>query len=289
MTTTPSPAPTPPPGRVVTFLGIDGSGKDTLAAHLATRLNQAGTPTDTLSRRDYLLTNPTGPDATLNRTLYDAALRTFYINARTCEGDRIADDMPDTADLRDPTLERHLAGAEIGSNNPRTILAAALTETAGAMTYWNTVLLPRAATTGHTLIDPCHLLRSVIKNCVLVQQAAGDGTLQHRQAEQALTAAITLLRPNTSTVVPVLLKVHPATAYERRIKQHGRLGPFEHYGTLGGHTTRAAFLDLQRRVQQVLERAAADWRAVVVDMNPDGDVAWPAAIETITADDRMLR
>ncbi|MFB7470013.1 hypothetical protein [Kitasatospora sp. NPDC056184] len=273
-------------GRIVTLLGTDAAGKDTVATALCTRIEQLGGKAENMARRTYLLDQPAGHAADLNRTLYDGALRAFYSGALTHNGTELAAEMPSTGDLRDRTLEQRLAGSEITRNDPRTMLTSAVTEIAGAMAYWQTVLHPRAAETGNVLVDSCHLIRSVIKTCAIVQHHCGPGSLLHRQAEQTMDTAATLLRPTSGLVVPVVLRVRPEVAYERRTAQFGRLGPLEHYGAVGGYATREAFLDLQHRVQRELdERVCADWRCVVVDMN--GDVSWPAAVDQILADGRM--
>ncbi|MDH6130540.1 hypothetical protein [Kitasatospora sp. GP82] len=280
--------PTGPTGRIITLLGIDGSGKDTVAEALKRRLEGRDIEVEHLSRRDYLLTKPTGQTADLHRTMYDASLRAFYTKAVTAEGEDLADEMPSEGDLRDPLLERVLAFTEISANSAHTVLASAVSEIAGGIAYRETVLRQRAARTGGVLIEASSLLRSVLKNCMLVRHAAGEGTPLYHSATAVLDCAVTLLRPNSSRIIPVLVRCTPAIAYERRILQSGRLGPMEHYGPMGGDATRAAYLDLQHRVQHFLDRRIAeDWRCVVVDMDGPRDITVPAAVDAILADERM--
>ncbi|MEV7601644.1 hypothetical protein AB0O91_30205 [Kitasatospora sp. NPDC089797] len=274
------------PGRIVTLLGIDASGKDVLAEGLVRHLTARGTSAQFLPRRHYLLGEPTGPTADLNRTLYDGALRAFYTGARTPDGTEVCDLIAPDADLRGKHITRALTGVDIAYNNPRTVLASSITEIAGSLAYWESVLLPKARE-GQVVIDTPHLIRAVVKGCTMVQHHADEGTALDRQAAQVMACAREVLRPDPALTVPVLLRVTPELAYERRVAQHGGLGPLEHYGQVGGHATRDAYLDLQRRVQAELEVIAAHWRAVVVDMDPDWHDAWPAALEAILGDERM--
>ncbi|MFD4394347.1 hypothetical protein [Kitasatospora sp. NPDC058478] len=282
----PDAAPAVRPGRIITLLGIDASGKDLLAEGLVSHLTTHGVAAQFLPRRHYLLGMPTGPTADLNRTLYDGALRAFYTGARTPDGSDVSDRLAPDADLRSKDVTRALTDVDIAYNNARTVLASSIAEIAGSLAYWETVLLPKVHE-GQVVIDTPHLIRAVVKGCVMVQHHAVHGTPLHRQAGEVMACAREVLRPSSSLAVPVLLRVTPELAYERRVAQYGGLGPLEHYGQVGGEATRAAYLDLQRRVQAELETIAAHWRAVVVDMDPDWAEAWPAGLEAILSDERM--
>lgn len=277
-----------PTGRVVTLLGIDGSGKSTVAEALRKRLEGMDIKAEHLSRRDYLLGKPAGQVADLNRALYDATLRALFTGAVTPDGEHLADEMPAEGNLREPLLERALGSAEVARNTAQTVLASAVAEIAGGMAYRETVLRPRTDQGDLVLIEAPNPLRAVLKTVLMVQNTVGEGGPLHHAASAVLDLAMSLLRPNSSRIVPVLVQCTPVVAYERRMLQSGYLGPLEHYGVVGGPTTRAAYLDLQHGVHDVLvRRVEADWRCVVVDMDGARDEAVPAAVDAILGDERM--
>ncbi|MFF9785716.1 hypothetical protein [Streptomyces nigrescens] len=280
---------TPTPGSTISFLGVDGSGKSTIAEALYKQLAAAGRDTRLLSRRDYLRGQPQGHVADANRAFYDAGLRALYSFARTDDDRALGELFPaPPGDLRDGALEEELNSARITTNDPQAITAAALAEIGGRLVYYASVVRPELDR-GTVLIEETHPLKMVTKLCLVASQITSD---EHhaRAAVTALRSATMVLAPDPFRDVPVLVRCDPQRTYERLIASRGGLGVLEHHGLAGRGTGREAYLDLMVRVQEAFEDVAQNWRCVVVN-NDDGDQdrSVKRAAEAILADPRMAR
>ncbi|MER8119061.1 hypothetical protein [Streptomyces sp. NPDC094031] len=274
------------PGSAISFLGVDGSGKSTIARALCKELAAAGRKVRILSRRDYLRDQPQGHVADVNRALYDAGLRSLYSFARTDEGQVLGEWLPGPSeDLRASALEQKLNAARISANDPQAITAAALSEIAGSLVYYTSVVRPELDR-GTVVIEETHPLKMVTKLCLIASQTASDEG-HGRAAVTALRSATMVLAPDPFRDVPVLVRCDPQRAYDRLITARGGLGVLEHHGLAGRGTGREAYMDLMVRVQEAFEDVAQSWRCVVVDSDDeDQDRSVKRAVETILADPR---
>ncbi|MFE0045218.1 hypothetical protein [Streptomyces albireticuli] len=280
-------------GRLISFLGVDGVGKSTLAAALHDRLVGAGHRVVSTSRRAYLkahggpFPSPVAAAAAVtdwNRTLYDGALRSLYTMATGPEGESVGTLFPPPhGDLRDEVLEKSLGGAGVAANRPEALFAAALAEMAGALAWHTGVVLPEVAR-GTVVIEETHPYKMVTKLCVLAQRAKGTSAVPEGVA--LLRAAALLLGPGPLTL-PVLLSCDVGDAYDRRVAQYGELGALEHYQLAGGGTDRDAYLDLQSRSQAAFEAAAALWQIPELRMERGEEAAVAAALDSLLAHERL--
>ncbi|MFJ4741161.1 hypothetical protein [Streptomyces sp. NPDC088775] len=273
------------PGSSISFLGVDGSGKSTIARALREKLAAADRKVRILSRRDYLREQPSGHVADVNRTLYDAGLRSLYSFARTDKGQALGELLPGPpGDLRSSALEQKLNAVRISADS-QAITAAALSEIAGSLVYYASVVRPELDR-GTVVIEETHPLKTVTKLCLLASQIASDER-HGRAAVTALRSATMILAPDPFRDVPVLVRCDPQRAYDRLIAARGGLGVLEHHGLAGRGTGREAYLDLMTRVQEAFEDVAQSWRCVVVDSDDESRYrSVKRAVETILADPR---
>ncbi|MCL7376989.1 hypothetical protein [Streptomyces sp. 35G-GA-8] len=275
-------------GLIISFLGMDGVGKSTIARALHHRLRADGHRVRLLSRRDYLLSQPEGATGDAHRALYDASLRSLYSFATTTDGACLGEVFPGPAgDLRNEVLEKTLNTAAIGTNDPRTLTAAALCEIAGALAYRVSIVEPELAR-GTVVLEETDPFKMIAKLCLFAQHSLQEEDPAHQAAVAVLRSATTVLRPAAGHV-PVLVRCDPHRAYERRMKQRGALGALEHYGPVGGGTGRAAYIDLQARSQDAFDALADDWGCVVVPASTGKQSAVASAVGAILADARIAR
>lgn len=274
------------PGSSISFLGVDGSGKSTIARALREELAAADRKVRILSQRDYLREQPSGHVADVNRTLYDAGLRSLYSFARTDQGQALWKLLPGPpGDLRSSALEQKLNAARTSANDSQAITAAALSEIAGSLVYYVSVVRSELDR-GTVVIEETHPLKMVTKLCLLASQIASDQ--RHRRAAvTALRSATMISAPDPFRDVPTLVRCDPQRAYDRLIAARGGLGVLEHHELAGRGTGREAYLDLMMRVQEAFEDVAQSWRCVVVDSDDEyRDRSVKRAVETILADPR---
>ena len=228
-----------PRGAYVALLGIDGTGKTTLAEALAERCAQAGRPVRTVSWR-RLVESPTQPAGWPKDSLQNLWLEIFrlYYGGATLDGG--ARTMPGSYDeLVAAGGTEHLHDATVEGVRAHGPLAAALLEIAG------NVLLQRDAierwvAEGCVVIQESYGFKHVVKELLLVEEL--DPGLA---AEAALT--LRFARDFFGRVcvpdVGVLVAGEPALALRWRTAEAGRTGVFENF-SVAGEDPGASFLAL---------------------------------------------
>ncbi|HZB47730.1 MAG TPA: hypothetical protein VE547_01440 [Mycobacteriales bacterium] len=241
-----------PRGAYVALLGIDGTGKTTLAEALAERCAQAGRPVRTVSWR-RLVESPTQPAGWPKDSLQNLWLEIFrlYYGGATLDGG--ARTMPGSYDeLVAAGGTEHLHDATVEGVRAHGPLAAALLEIAG------NVLLQRDAierwvAEGCVVIQESYGFKHVVKELLLVEEL--DPGLA---AEAALT--LRFARDFFGRVcvpdVGVLVAGEPALALRWRTAEAGRTGVFENF-SVAGEDPGASFLALQSRCTAIFDDFAA--------------------------------
>ena len=241
-----------PRGAYVALLGIDGTGKTTLAEALAERCAQAGRPVRTVSWR-RLVESPTQPAGWPKDSLQNLWLEIFrlYYGGATLDGG--ARTMPGSYDeLVAAGGTEHLHDATVEGVRAHGPLAAALLEIAG------NVLLQRDAierwvAEGCVVIQESYGFKHVVKELLLVEEL--DPGLA---AEAALT--LRFARDFFGRVcvpdVGVLVAGDPALALRWRTAEAGRTGVFENF-SVAGEDPGASFLALQSRCTAIFDDFAA--------------------------------
>lgn len=268
------------PGCSIALLGIDGVGKTTLTAELHRRLADSGVDAVRLSRREYLKRRTPGFVGETTRTLYEASLRTLYGLARLPEGRILGDSFPaPPGDVMAPDFEALLDSAPIQGNDPRALTASMLCEIAGHTVFRATVVLPAVAQ-GKVVIEDTYGIKSVVKLYLLTQALLTSGDPLLAQARSILDMAVDLLRPGGAPSLPVLVHAKPEIAYERRVRQKGRVGGMEHYGPAGRTASRASYLELQERSQHLFDEIGDRWDCMRVDLTDTGPGGEPVSVRT---------
>ena len=243
----------PTRGAYVALLGIDGTGKSTLAAGLAERCAQVGQPVRTLSWRRLVESpaEPAGWPRDSLRNLWFEIFRLYYGGATI---DRGARDMPSSYDdlaARGGTEHLHDSAVEgIRAHGP---LAAALLEIAGNVLLQRDTIRQWVAE-GYLVLQESYGFKHVVKELLLAEEL--DPTLA---AEAALTLrfAHELFGRVCVPDVGVLVRGDPAMALKWRTAQAGRTGVFENFSVAGADPA-GSFLDMQGRCAAAFDAFAAD-------------------------------
>lgn len=272
-------------GCSIAFLGMDGVGKTTLAREVERRLAECGRSVARLSRREYLKKRPEGFVGDAMTGLYEASLRTLYGFAGLAGGGTLGDRFPAApADLMAGDFEALLDGAEIRSNDVRALTASMLCEIAGHMMFRTAVVLPAVAQ-GRVVIEDTHGIKMVVKQYLLAKSLVDAVDPLSEQLDSLLELAIDLLRPAGAPVsLPVVVHTAPEIAFERRVRQKGRVGGMEHYGPVGRPADRASYLDMQVRSQRIFDTIGDRWDCLRVDLTDPQDQAMPTATDTAAAE-----
>ena len=241
-----------PRGAYVALLGIDGTGKTTLAEALAERCAQVGQPVRTVSWR-RLIESPTEPAGWPKDNLQNLWLEIFrlYYGGATLDGG--ARTMPGTyEELGAAGGTEHLHDARLEGVRAHGPLAAALLEIAG------NVLLQRDAierwvAEGCVVIQESYGFKHVVKELLLVEELDPG-----RAAEAALTLrfAHDFFGRVCVPDLGVLVAGDPELALRWRTAESGRTGVFENFA-VAGEDPRASFLALQSRCVEIFDEFAA--------------------------------
>jgi hypothetical protein len=258
--------PAPGRGAYVALLGIDGTGKSTLAAGLAERCAQVGQPVRTVSWR-RLVESPTEPAGWPKDSLQNLWLEIFrlYYGGATLDGG--AREMPGSYDdLVACGGTEHLHDAEVAGVRPHGPLAAALLEIAGNILLQRDAI-ERWVAEGCVVIQESYGFKHVVKELLLVEELdpalAGEAALTLRFARDFFGRACV---PD----VGVLVAGDPALALRWRTAEAGRTGVFENL-SVAGEDPATSFLALQARCTAIFDDFAAEhgWlRFEVQDESP---------------------
>ncbi|MFL6129071.1 MAG: hypothetical protein ACJ73E_08390 [Mycobacteriales bacterium] len=243
----------PASGAYVALLGIDGTGKSTLAAGLAERCEQVGQPVRMVSWR-RLVESPTEPAGWPKDSLQNLWLEIFrlYYGGATLDGG--ARQMPESYGelvAGGGTEQLHDAAVEgIRAHGP---LAAALLEIAGNILLQRDAIR-RLVAEGCLVIQESYGFKHVVKELLLVEELdpalAGEAALTLRFAHDFFGRACV---PD----VGVLVAGDPELALRWRTAEAGRTGVFENF-SVAGEDPAASFLALQARCAAIFEDFAAE-------------------------------
>jgi hypothetical protein len=254
-------------GAYVALLGIDGTGKTTLAAGLAERCEQVGQPVRTVSWRRLVesATEPAGWPKDSLQNLWLEIFRLYYGGATLDGGARTMPGSYEELVARGGT--EHLHDAEVAGVRPHGPLAAALLEVAGNILLQRDAI-ERWVAEGCVVIQESYGFKHVVKELLLVEEL--DPALA---AEAALTLrfAHDFFGRVCVPDVGVLVAGDPELALRWRTAEVGRTGVFESF-SVAGEDPAASFLALQSRCTAIFEEFATEhgWlRFDVHDVPPE--------------------
>lgn len=242
----------PARGAYVALLGIDGTGKTTLAEALAERCAQVGQPVRTVSWR-RLVESPTEPAGWPKDSLQNLWLEIFrlYYGGATLDGGARA--MPGSyGELVAAGGTEHLHDADVADVRAHGPLAAALLEVAGNILLQRDAI-ERWVAEGCVVIQESYGFKHVVKELLLVEEL--DPALA---AEAALTLrfAHDFFGRVCVPDVGVLVAGDPELALRWRTAEAGRTGVFENF-SVAGEDPGTSFLALQSRCTAIFEEFAA--------------------------------
>jgi thymidylate kinase len=255
----------PARGAYVALLGIDGTGKSTLAAGLAERCVQVGQPVRTVSWR-RLIESPAEPAGWPKDSLQNLWLEIFrlYYGGATLDGG--ARQMPGTyAELVERGGTEHLHDAALEGVRAHGPLAAALLEIAGNALLVRDSIRQWVAE-GCVVIQESYGFKHVVKELLLAGELdpalAGEVALTLRYAHEFFGRAC-------GPDVGVLVAGDPELALRWRTAEAGRTGVFENFSVAGADPA-ASFLALQSRCAAIFDdfAAAHGWLRVEVRDGP---------------------
>ena len=245
--------PSPAPGAYVALLGIDGTGKSTLAAGLAERCAQVGQPVRTVSWR-RLIESPDEPAGWPKDSLQNLWLEIFrlYYGGATLDGG--ARQMPGTyVELVERGGTEHLHDAALDGVRAHGPRPRALLEIAGNILLQRDAIA-RWVAEGCVVIQESYGFKHVVKELLLAEEMdpalAGEAALTLRYAHDFFGRACV---PDMG----VLVAGDPALALRWRTAEAGRTGVFENYLVAGEDPGASFLLALQTRCSKMLADFAA--------------------------------
>ncbi|MEU3660332.1 hypothetical protein AB0E77_11295 [Streptomyces sp. NPDC032940] len=257
-------------GLHLSFLGIDGIGKTTLAEHLTAELrarNVTVTPVSWRSTLDAEL--PTWPQEAL-RTLWMDTYRLLFGGA-VHQGRPVS--LPERyADWQSERSEDRLGELRATASSPSGPLAAAFVEFAGNLVLHAEVIRP-ALRRGEVVIQETFPYKHVLKEYLLARELAqGTEATPYESTEIDFLFGPLEESFGSGTLSPdlgVLLDGPIELALRRRLRQSGAVGVLEDLRTAGRHGDEG-FVALQSASARRFEAFARkyDWSVLTVEDAP---------------------
>lgn len=243
-----------PAGMLISFLGVDGIGKTTLATALAEDLTERGLAVVQTSWRRSLGTAETPWPGVALRQLWLETFRLIYANARGGDGP-IA--LP--ADFRDwahDAWEDRLAETAVSGVRPVGPLAAALVELAGNVVYFAEVIRP-AIDDGKIVLLDTFPYKHVLKELTLARHTATrEGTPLIDSLDRFMTDFFG--DPSMQPQIGVFVDGPLELAYAWRTSQNGRVGLLEDLRAAGLHGE-SSFVAMQQATATRFREVAQRW------------------------------
>ncbi|MFD8755777.1 dTMP kinase [Kitasatospora sp. NPDC059577] len=275
-------------GMYVGILGLDGSGKTTVAHGLTDRLTEHGYESEFVRWRDIAaeLDRVDFPHLTLRQLLVET-WRTRYGGAtdesslRVQHGPRLYEDF---------TLAKlEQAGSAYPVDVRRSgVLASALLEFVADMLI-QAEFFNASVARGRIVVTDSYGYKNIIKVLRVANEIPSDDISKDLIARVSDFISDAYSSHFMQPDIGVFLRVTPEECYKRVTAQRGGVGPVEDMG-FAGRTGRSSFLELQSALLAEYEQMAADWGWHVLDV----DGATPAEVldavnDIVVADVRAAR
>ncbi|MEU6901668.1 hypothetical protein [Streptomyces virginiae] len=251
-------------------MGIDGSGKTTLARALRKELTKHGVEVVDVSWAGVVGSLPAGFPRTSIEQLGVQGWGLFYAG-RTIDGRPVDELVPQLfSDFGASDLPRRIGEAKGHARQPA-VVTSALVELAGHFLLQSAVAAPVVGRGGVALNDGFGL-KNVLKCLRLAEQMpSGEvpaGTLRNLAEQVTAMFSDPFLQPD----VGLLLDADPRLSYEWRMTQNGRLGAGEDLG-FAGRPGRDTYLSFQGAMASEYRSAAERWGWLVlgVDGRPQAE------------------
>ncbi|GGT43232.1 hypothetical protein [Streptomyces chromofuscus] len=269
-------------GLHISFLGVDGIGKTSLATRLARLLGEHGLPVRLISWRGTL-DEEEDPQPWPGVALQQLWLETFRLlyGGASCEGEPL--DLPrDYVQWRDGGYEDRMGRSDVRGTRPAGPMAAALAELAGNVVLFPEVVRP-AVQRGEIVIQETFPYKHVLKQLLIAERLQTDPAqvelIGHAMSFMTTMFGSALFQPDIGVLVdgPVSL------AYAWRIAESGHVGALEDFSAAGEHGE-ASFHRLQEETADAFRRVAKDWDWLVHTVDGTGlEENMRQGVELITA------
>lgn len=244
-------------GLYLSFLGVDGIGKSTLARAIADELERLGATVRFVSWRSYIeeKDQPAWPSEALQQ-LWLETFRLLHGGSRH-DGQWLS--LPrNYGEWRDEDWEERLGDLDLTAADPSGPLAAALVELAGNFLFSSQVIRPMAAS-GEFVVQETFPFKHTLKEVLIARQLAGGDPAQLAAVARVEAFLETsFASPQLHPDVGILLDGPVELAYQWRMAQNGRIGLLEDYGAAGDRG-KDSFLALQRQTAEVFREASQSW------------------------------
>ncbi|GGK72815.1 hypothetical protein [Mangrovihabitans endophyticus] len=247
----------------VALLGLDGSGKTTVARGLVDRLAAQGHKPKFMRWHDILDQVDRGdfPYVTVRQLLVEI-WRTRYGGATDAHSLRVQHGPPSYEDFKrarlDPgpvyPVDAHRSG----------MVASAMLEFVTEMLI-HTEVVEKYLSSGRIVVRDGFAYRNAMKVLQVANEIPRDDIPDDFIARAIEFVSETCSSPFLQPDVGVFMKVAPEECY-RRIVARGGVGPFEDMG-FTGKAGPSSFIELQGALHEEYERAATKWGWHIVDIN----------------------
>lgn len=244
-------------GLLISFLGIDGIGKTTLARALAAELAAANVPVRVVSWRSALESTPDPWPRQPLQQLWLETFRCLYAGSVTSgERPRLP---PDYETWVNDGWEGRLAALAVDENAPGGALAAAFAELAGSIILSTEVIQP-ALRDQVVVIQETFPYKHVLKELIVAEKLADEHAVPSlKDMARSLRGTVRALfcAPPLRPDIGVLVDGSSKLAQQWRTAQSGGPGVLEDLGIVGDKGE-SSFVDLQ-------EETAAEFRIYAHD------------------------
>ncbi|MFB6581770.1 MULTISPECIES: hypothetical protein [unclassified Streptomyces] len=252
------------PGISIALMGIDGSGKTTLARALRKELTDHGVEVVDMSWAGAVDALPAGFPRSGIEQLGVQGWRLFHAG-RTLDGRPVDELVPELiSDFGASDLPRRIGEAK-GQAHQSAVVASALVELAGHFLLQSAVAGPVVERGGVALNDGFGL-KNVLKCLRLAGQMPSAEVPARTLLNLAEQVTAMFSDPFLQPDVGILLDADPRLSYEWRMTQNGRLGAGEDLG-FAGQPGRDTYLSFQGAMASTYRSAAEQWGWHVLDVD----------------------
>ncbi|MFJ2778094.1 dTMP kinase [Kitasatospora sp. NPDC087315] len=259
-------------GRYVGILGLDGSGKTTVAHGLTERLENQGHESEFVRWRDIAarLDRVEFPHLTLRQLLVET-WRTRYGGATDESSLRVQHGPPLYEDFTLARLEQ--AGSAYPVDVHRSgVMASALLEFVADMLI-QAEFFNASVARGRVVVTDSYGYKNIMKVLRVANAIPSDDISKDLIARVSTFISDAYSSHFMQPDIGVFLRVTPEECYKRVTAQRGGVGPVEDMG-FAGRAGRSSFLELQGALLVEYEQMAAKWGWHVLDV----DEASPAEV-----------
>lgn len=253
-------------GAYVSFLGIDGVGKTTLARAFRDRLRRLGILVEDVSWRSV---NQGAGESWPTDALQELWLNTFRL---LFGGSRLAGDpiiLPRSYDVWErENWEQRLGEMPLTSAHRSGPLAAALAELSGNLVLTDAVIRPLVAQ-GVVVIQETFPYKHVLKEILVARQISDSPEFASMCDLLENTTLASFGSAHMQPDVGVFVDGDAALAHSWRMEETGRLGLLEDFGAAGSRG-RESYLQLQEQSSSFFSAAASSWGWIIHAVDDSG-------------------